>query len=652
MAKKKRGARRRRKKDEGPTTDGAADTPEGCKQRGSLAFRSGSYARAAECFTRGIAMTENKVSDVAIALRSNRSACYSKMDGRASEALQDARWIVKNRPDWDKGHVRKAVALEALCRYPCALAAYKIAANMDPKLGLSKQISASEETIRRLGLVGSPAGRPVLCGSIDGASGPGTRKTRALCEWLLSHGARFPKTFIRSATQDGRGLYSLCDQSAGAETVFIPEKVILTLERAKQSEIGRAIEKSGYTPRSKHTALACFILQERQRGAASFWGPYIAALPETFPRIPIFFDRKRLELLRGTTLYDSVQHRRDAIEDEYSCLCRAVPAIRRHAFGAFMWARYVVMTRILGLKISGTKTSGLVPYLGFVNHERPGNVRWEFRADAKGAILLTTRSVATGEQLSGSYGRKDASRFLLNYGFTVQQSNCIGPLDPYGANCATFSFTLSREAERFGDKTQLIESLAPEAGWVDSEHSAPAMPGDPKFEAMFSFVRFLVASGPEMNDLLARADPAEGSSGINLFRIGPISVDNEVRALKAIRVAAMRRLAAFSPESKSSHQLKTSTCASAVAMCGLRADHARIKANLWEDATEMDCVIARTCEKEVLIWFMRLADVVSQQLEAGGRSRARERLATVLASVNALEPKVYTYVRRSILPLL
>jgi hypothetical protein len=74
-------------------------------------------------------------------------------------------------------------------------------------------------------------------------------------------------------------------------------------------------------------------------------------------------------------------------------------------------ARSVVITRIFGLMINGTKTDGLVPMADMLNHKRPRETSWQY-SDAKGAFTITAlQSLSQGAQIYDSYGRKVRDAF-------------------------------------------------------------------------------------------------------------------------------------------------------------------------------------------------------------------------------------------------
>ena len=102
---------------------------------------------------------------------------------------------------------------------------------------------------------------------------------------------------------------------------FIPHDYIMTSDVAKASEIGRAIIDSPVELRSKHSYLASYLLQEREKGEESRWFPYIAVLPARFETIPLFFDDDMRSLLTGSIALRKIDDRLESLRLEYDALC-------------------------------------------------------------------------------------------------------------------------------------------------------------------------------------------------------------------------------------------------------------------------------------------------------------------------------------------
>ncbi len=89
------------------------------KELGAKAFTAKDYDTAIKHFTEAI--KENPQDHT---LYSNRSACYFNQ-GKSSSALQDAEKCIEIKSDWDKGHQRRAMALQQMGHFDESIAAYE-----------------------------------------------------------------------------------------------------------------------------------------------------------------------------------------------------------------------------------------------------------------------------------------------------------------------------------------------------------------------------------------------------------------------------------------------------------------------------------------------------------------------------------------------
>ena len=136
---------------------------EAAKERGNSAFNGCDYAGAVEHYSTCIRLRPEGGS--AHVYRSNRAAAYLKL-GNASAALADAEECIRLKPDFAKGHARKAAALELLG----AAAANPL--DMDPPAtAVSPADSPADDLEALFGRVGSiprNASAPEVHGSMFG----------------------------------------------------------------------------------------------------------------------------------------------------------------------------------------------------------------------------------------------------------------------------------------------------------------------------------------------------------------------------------------------------------------------------------------------------------------------------------------------------
>ena len=101
----------------------------------------------------------------------------------------------------------------------------------------------------------------------------------------------------------------------------IPHDYIMTSDVAKASKIGKAILNSKVELRSKHSYLASYLLQEKEKGEESQWKVYIDILPRKFETIPLFFTEQQRRELTGSISLKKIDDRLESLRAEYDNIC-------------------------------------------------------------------------------------------------------------------------------------------------------------------------------------------------------------------------------------------------------------------------------------------------------------------------------------------
>lgn len=223
-----------------------------------------------------------------------------------------------------------------------------------------------------------------------------------------------------------RGVHAKTNIPADTICVAIPRKCLITVEMGQATEIGQIILRSDLDlDAPKHIFLMVFLLWDRKiNGDQSFFKPYYDILPKTLRNIPIFWNDEELEYLHGSYLLTQIADRIDAITEDYYAICQVAPQLANIAtLEEFKWARMCVCSRNFGLQIDGHRTSALVPHADMLNHHRPRETKWSFDDDLQAFTITTLQSITKGSQVYDSYGQKCNHRFLLNYGFAVEDNS-------------------------------------------------------------------------------------------------------------------------------------------------------------------------------------------------------------------------------------
>jgi tetratricopeptide (TPR) repeat protein len=315
---------------------------EALKSKGNKAFEIGNYQRALDLYTQAIdeaatvtaaaaaslsppspasstadaaaSSSSSTVSSSSPAfpihtLYSNRSAAYLSLKNYTS-ALSDAEAAIILAPSWPKGYVRKGQALEQLLRYHEAHRAYKQGLLLDPSdpalckaavelATLLEELKISEDELT------------------TAATNPDSDRFAVMVNWLRQAGARFPKLYLQWYSEDYRGVHCLTKIPSEDIILFVPFSAIMTSQVAMDSELGQLIVQSRVELRSKHSYLASYLLQEKEKGKDSYWQPYLACLPAFYHNMPIFFPPRLLAMLKGSFTLQKIQDRIDSLKAEY-----------------------------------------------------------------------------------------------------------------------------------------------------------------------------------------------------------------------------------------------------------------------------------------------------------------------------------------------
>mmetsp|Transcript_11999 Transcript_11999/g.19270 ORF Transcript_11999/g.19270 Transcript_11999/m.19270 type:complete len:577 (-) Transcript_11999:928-2658(-) len=250
-----------------------------------------------------------------------------------------------------------------------------------------------------------------------------------------------------------RGVHARTHLPPNTICMSIPRRCLITVEMGQETPIGQAILRSDLDlDAPKHIFLMIYILWDRKvNGANSFFHPYYEILPRTLSNMPIFWSQEELDFLRGSYLLQQIEDRNEAIAEDYYSICQIAPLAKICNLQEFKWARMCVCSRNFGLQIDGHRTSALVPHADMLNHYRPRETKWTFDEDRQAFTITTLQPIPAGAQVYDSYGQKCNHRFLLNYGFAVEDNR---ELDGFCPNEVPLELTLSPGDPLYAQKSE------------------------------------------------------------------------------------------------------------------------------------------------------------------------------------------------------
>ncbi|KAJ1430215.1 hypothetical protein B484DRAFT_396031 [Ochromonadaceae sp. CCMP2298] len=438
--------------------------------------------------------------------------------------------------------------------------------------------------------------------------------------WLSSSGTKLPKLELRDYGEEVRGCHAKEDVYDEEVIIEVPLKCLITVEMGKETHVGKAILSSRIElDAPKHIFLMIFMLLDRKK-ADSFFQPYYDILPETLSNMPIFWDAGELKFLEGSYMLEQVDERNVAIEADYLSICNVCPEFRSiSTLHEFKWARMCVCSRNFGLVVNGLQTAAMVPYADMLNHYRPRETKWQFDDAVQGFTVVALQRIGMGAQVYDSYGRKCNHRFLLNYGFSVENNTesdgfCpnevpilleIGKTDPlFDVKCTFYRRDLSIPYRRI----RVCVS--------DNENT----------KLLLAMLRVIVADKEDFDLLVSCA----GNSLYRSLRDAQVavSIKNESRVMGAL-VATCGELLSHYPTSFAHDVERLSNPDS----------------NIAPFSNERHALIQVKGEKEVLLFLQDLGSTSASLLQIVDGAKFEQQLEQVRCTKHAL---IYQYARGTI----
>ncbi|KAI8804258.1 hypothetical protein BJ742DRAFT_871969 [Cladochytrium replicatum] len=393
-----------------------------------------------------------------------------------------------------------------------------------------------------------------------------------------------------------RGAYAKKRISPNEIVASIPEKLIITETICRASQPGRALEKYLEKHPERMAKLtdvdpfACsvsymvaFMIYERFENlsgdesalpSASFFAPYLCALPETYS-LPLWWPEEMVDKeLGGTNLHFIVQERRRLLREMLGVVTEACEDQNVYSQGSltwqnFLWAYSAISSRAFPKQKSSLNGSAnkpaqnhsvdpvfpvignsdqtilegesifsignprveecevcMWPILDMLNHKTGQKMEWNGTGgDVK---FVTQQELRQGEELFNNYGPKGNENFLSNYGFC---------LDPNPADYVKLKLSLAPpsgadenlDTDLHSARLLLLELYAlytpttsDKPGKIFMLFSGDELPVD-----LLSTLRIMVADRWELEKLQAAASTTIGE-------VGYVSARNEASMLHTL----------------------------------------------------------------------------------------------------------------------
>ena len=278
----------------------------------------------------------------------------------------------------------------------------------------------------------------------------------------------------------------------------------------------------------KHCLLSSFLLFEEKNPKYKY---YFDLLPKDFKNFPVFYTKEELEYLKGSPFLSQILEKKKDMKIDYNKLCEYIPNFKQFKFNKFKEARVLISSRIFGISINQNKTDVLAPFADLLNHKRPRQTQWYYDDNLESFVIQAIENIKQGDEIFDSYGKKTNARFLLNYGFCLDDNDTSEYLlsVELNENYPLFNF----KKNFFQNESDLVRSFNLNNNFYESQ-----------IIELLSFLRFILFDG-DVNDLYKAINNSVNYNKENsllFYYIPAFSKDSEILVLKHFHLLCRKAL--------------------------------------------------------------------------------------------------------------
>ena len=351
---------------------------------------------------------------------------------------------------------------------------------------------------------------------------------------LYKYNAFFPKLKIHFYTDDYRGVLAKSNILKDEIIMTIPKECLISLETALKTNYGKKIGEFMYNELNspKHCLLSSFLLYEKNNLKYKY---YFDLLPKDYSNFPIFYTNRELEYLKGSPFLQQILEKKEDMKIDYNKLCEYLPDYKQFSFVKFCEARVLISSRIFGIAINDNKTDVLAPFADLLNHKRPRQTQWYYDDNLESFVIQATENIKEGCEIFDSYGKKTNARFLLNYGFCLDDNDTSEFLLTVSFNDSYPLFEIKKNF--FQNEYGFVRTFNLNNNFYESQ-----------IVELLSFLRFILFDG-DINDLYNAINSSENIYSedvpLTFYYIPPINKDFEIQVLKHLHLLCRKSLAKY-----------------------------------------------------------------------------------------------------------
>ena len=351
---------------------------------------------------------------------------------------------------------------------------------------------------------------------------------------LYKYNAFFPKLEIHFYSDDYRGVLAKNNILKDEIIMTIPKDCLISLETAFETSYGQKIGEFMYNELNspKHCLLTSFLLYEEKNPKYKY---YFDLLPHDYSNFPIFYTNKELDCLKGSPFLSQILEKKEDMKSDYNKLCEYLPDYKQFSYLKFCEARVLISSRIFGIAINDNKTDVLAPFADLLNHKRPRQTQWYYDDNLESFVIQATENIKEGSEIFDSYGKKTNARFLLNYGFCLDDNDTSEYLLTVVFNDTYPLFELKKNF--FQNEYEFVRTFNLNNNFYESQ-----------IIELLSFLRFILFDG-DINDLYNAINSSENiyneDTPLTFYYVPPISKELEIQVLKHLHLLCRKALAKY-----------------------------------------------------------------------------------------------------------
>uniref|UniRef100_UPI0037E8F856 actin-histidine N-methyltransferase n=1 Tax=Semicossyphus pulcher TaxID=241346 RepID=UPI0037E8F856 len=344
-----------------------------------------------------------------------------------------------------------------------------------------------------------------------------------LMSWAQENGASCDGFSVSDFGSEGYGLKATRDIKAEELFLWIPRKMLMTVESAQSSVLGPLYSQDRILQAMGNVTLAFHLLCERCDPSSS-WLPYIRSLPQEYDT-PLYFQQEEVQLLLGTQAVQDVlsQYKNTARQYAYFYkLLQTNPAASKlplkdsFTYDDYRWAVSSVMTRQNQIPTEdGSRiTLALIPLWDMCNHTN-GLITTGYNLEDDRCECVALQDYKENEQIYIFYGTRSNAEFVIHSGFFFQEN---------AHDRVKIKLGVSKSERLYAMKAEVLARAGIPASCVFALHC-----NEPPISAqLLAFLRVFCMTEEELKDYLL------GDGAINkIFTLGnsefPVSWENEIK---------------------------------------------------------------------------------------------------------------------------